>query len=468
MKASFPVLILLSVLLSALPAFGADYRASIVQSAKNALGLYAIPQADGRYFTSDCIGTVRYIVYKATGVDLADYYSGGGNNACKLLWTGLTSGGLTFGGTKPRPGDLIFFNNTYDVNGDGTSWADPLSHIAVVTAVGRENTITYAHFGSGHVKESVMNLEMPQTYCLDNCSFVINSWLKRKRGEGFPDYRYMSSSFFHGFAVVPVSGARVPLEQKTVARLDESRVSSSASSKSSVLVRSSSVPVPSSSAEPSSSARSSSREPVSSVSMPMSSSRPSSSVMSVSSAPAAEKVVSDKALLDLKKKTEFENKALVQKTRMTNKYVNTPFNFSIQYPDGWKREMDAAGTYFLFSAPGSKAAFLVIPFVQNRKTTAQAFFQEMEPLLKKTYSLDENDIPEGERGLKKANLDILKAESGYAGHYQGVVRKKNMDMTFITVIAKNKAYILCMMTLADQYPAFEPVIGDILMSFRSL
>jgi len=60
----------------------------------------------------------------------------------------------------PRPGDLVFFDRTYDANKNGRV-DDELTHIAVVMEVDCEGTVHMVHRGSGKTKPLRMNLEAP-------------------------------------------------------------------------------------------------------------------------------------------------------------------------------------------------------------------------------------------------------------------------------------------------------------------
>ena len=64
---------------------------------------------------------------------------------------------------KPVPGDVAFFDNSYDRNKNGRR-DDQLTHIAVVTSVDAEGTIEMMHLGSKGVVKLWMNLRHPGSY----------------------------------------------------------------------------------------------------------------------------------------------------------------------------------------------------------------------------------------------------------------------------------------------------------------
>ena len=61
----------------------------------------------------------------------------------------------------PQPGDVAFFDDTYDRDGDGRL-DDALSHSAMVEAVAPDGTITLIHIGSAGVVRFHMNLRHPE------------------------------------------------------------------------------------------------------------------------------------------------------------------------------------------------------------------------------------------------------------------------------------------------------------------
>ena len=180
------------------------FYSRVIETAKESVGLKSIPASDGRTFTQDCIGFVRYVYLKA-GLDLLKAY-GNGRGGVSSLYDGLAKRGLIYTNQTPSPGDLIFFDNTYDVNKDG-KWDDPLSHIAIVESIGRFNTIYYIDFSNNRVSEERLNLLYPNTHAFkqkDGELFVINSFLRRDRGEGLNRKDYVASFFFRSFAHINV------------------------------------------------------------------------------------------------------------------------------------------------------------------------------------------------------------------------------------------------------------------------
>ena len=86
---------------------------------------------------------------------------------------------------KPVPGDVAFFDNSYDRNKNGRR-DDKLTHIAVVTSVDAEGTIEMMHLGSKGVVKLWMNLRHPDSYKGPNGQ-IWNSFLRvNRKGDNGP------------------------------------------------------------------------------------------------------------------------------------------------------------------------------------------------------------------------------------------------------------------------------------------
>ena len=87
------------------------------------------PELDGRRIPTDCSGYVRGL-YTRAGVDLFSE-SLPGDNGVRAILRWVERHGLFHRHRVPVPGDLVFFNNSYDRNGDGRL-NDPLTHVGLV------------------------------------------------------------------------------------------------------------------------------------------------------------------------------------------------------------------------------------------------------------------------------------------------------------------------------------------------
>lgn len=96
---------------------------------------------------------------------------------------------------RPRPGDLVFFRETYDRNGDGRR-NDGLTHIGIVESVDRHGTVTFLHRGSHGVARARLNLLHPTQRSWKRAG-VVNDYIRRKSARS---RAYLTGELFSAFA----------------------------------------------------------------------------------------------------------------------------------------------------------------------------------------------------------------------------------------------------------------------------
>jgi cell wall-associated NlpC family hydrolase len=137
-------------------------RAKLVEGANLVLGKTSL-RVNGKSFDLDCSGTVRAIYWYA-GIDLARDFSRYSGNGVARLFSSLDAKQLLYNTRSPLSGDLVFWDNTYDMNRDGI-WNDFLTHVGMVVGTAGDGTISYVHY---HDKRGIvieyMNLLEPATY----------------------------------------------------------------------------------------------------------------------------------------------------------------------------------------------------------------------------------------------------------------------------------------------------------------
>ncbi|MFN7143396.1 MAG: CHAP domain-containing protein [Myxococcota bacterium] len=97
----------------------------------------------------------------------------------------------------PTPGDVAFFDDTYDDNGNGRL-DDPLTHVAVVESVDGKGTITLIHVGSKGVTRFLMNLRRPEDRH-DADGNLINSYIRHRKAGDSPRTRYLAGELWVAF-----------------------------------------------------------------------------------------------------------------------------------------------------------------------------------------------------------------------------------------------------------------------------
>ena len=109
----------------------------------------------GRSYRADCSGFVA-AVWDSEGVDIVDealpYRSG-----TEIIYRGLEDRAVSLDAL--RPGDLLFFDDTYDRNGNGLR-DDAFSHIALVDEIDGDGTVWFFHFASGRVNPNAARVHL--------------------------------------------------------------------------------------------------------------------------------------------------------------------------------------------------------------------------------------------------------------------------------------------------------------------
>jgi hypothetical protein len=171
-------------------------RAELGAGARSVLGATELV-VKGRRFNWDCTGTVLAIYWYA-GIDLArDFgrYSGGG---VSRLYRTLKDASLLYTTREPILGDLVFWDDTYDADGDG-AWDDPLTHVGMVMETAPDGTISYVHlnYRKGIVIER-MNLREPDVHqrVKGGEATIVNSPLRMAAaGKAHPD-RWLAGQLY--------------------------------------------------------------------------------------------------------------------------------------------------------------------------------------------------------------------------------------------------------------------------------
>ena len=130
--------------------------------------------------------------YDCSGMVCAAYAAGGQalSGSSKSLYAAAKDSGVLHTDALPRPGDIAFFDNSYDRNRNGQR-DDELTHVAVVEAVAEDGTITLIHLGSGTVSRIQMNLLRPD-------DSAVNSYLSARADlDGGPR---LTGELWRGFA----------------------------------------------------------------------------------------------------------------------------------------------------------------------------------------------------------------------------------------------------------------------------
>ncbi len=142
----------------------------------------------------DCTGLVR-LAYDSAGIDLMAGPGRKGENGVTHIYRAARRTGALHR-AKPRPGDLVFFRETYDRDDDGRR-DDGLTHIGVVERVEPGGLVTFIHRGSKGIARSRMHLRSPGTHREPKRREVLNDYLRRASRK---HRAYLTGELFAGFA----------------------------------------------------------------------------------------------------------------------------------------------------------------------------------------------------------------------------------------------------------------------------
>ena len=167
-------------------------------------------QVAGQVFNGDCSGFVE-AVYALEGIQLRRILQAAApreTSAVAAAWAAAARYGRRWrGGAWPSPGDLVFFDDTWDRNGDGRR-DDPLTHIGLVEWVDVDGTVTFLHRGGHGVTRGQLNLRRPDRSRAED-GRPLNSFL-RARASASDTGPALAGQLFAGFGRIGVEGAAGP------------------------------------------------------------------------------------------------------------------------------------------------------------------------------------------------------------------------------------------------------------------
>lgn len=123
-------------------------------------------------FRADCSGFVEAVLHRA-GLPI--------RGSTAQFWEQSRRAGTVHRRRRPYLGDLVFFDHTWDRNGNGRR-DDDLTHIAVVIDVEKDGTVVMAHKSSSRGRTTLrMNLLQPDVTAVG--SHRVNDHLRRASGD---------------------------------------------------------------------------------------------------------------------------------------------------------------------------------------------------------------------------------------------------------------------------------------------
>jgi hypothetical protein len=155
---------------------------------------------DGRAFRWDCAHYLTMAFWRE--FDILGYAGGPRTRSgVRRIWYFAKRRGAIHFRRVPEAGDLIFFHQTYDANGNRRA-DDFFTHVAVVEKVDEDGTVTYMDRAINGIARRRMNLFHPDHVRHPRTRKVVNSNVRPRRRWDEKGAKYLAGQLFAGFATV--------------------------------------------------------------------------------------------------------------------------------------------------------------------------------------------------------------------------------------------------------------------------
>jgi hypothetical protein len=202
-------------------------RPAVVQSATRLIGARGIT-SQGKRIAYDCAGVTRAI-FLEHGIDLyRDASNEPQGNGVRLIHNHVRQHGILHRGTNVSPGDLVFFDNTWDFNGDG-KLNDPLTHVGVIERLEPDGTVIFISRVANAVERYRMNLDQPHVHKTAQ-GRVLNDYIRRKHPTDQDHTARLTGELFSFYGNLLSAHEPISLEETPTQNPSERRVPVSLSS----------------------------------------------------------------------------------------------------------------------------------------------------------------------------------------------------------------------------------------------
>ena len=162
---------------------------------------------NGPVVRMDCSGFVR-AVFRSIGLDVfatgsPEVKQRHGNGVGLLLWFNESHGDFwpregppEHYAVTPRPGDIVYFHDTYDRNRNHR-YDDRFTHVGLVESVSEDGAVTFLHAAGHVVRRERMNLRRPHLAREDGV--VVNHAVRYHTRWERPGDPRLASELFAGF-----------------------------------------------------------------------------------------------------------------------------------------------------------------------------------------------------------------------------------------------------------------------------
>ncbi len=154
----------------------------------------------GTPFRYDCSNFIRGM-FSVLDVDLFSLSAENtGANGVTLIFKFMERYGENPFRQLPSVGDVIYFDNTWDKNGNGRL-DDPLTHVGLVESVDSDGTVNVVHRANRGIVRDAMNLLRPHD-ARDENGKSLNGYLRPKARRDPPGTPYLMAETFAGFGTL--------------------------------------------------------------------------------------------------------------------------------------------------------------------------------------------------------------------------------------------------------------------------
>lgn len=171
----------------------------VLRRARRFLGKRSI-YIDGRRFRWDCVGILRAAFFREFDTVIYRGAPKTGSGVLRMWYFAKQRGGIHFR-RIPERGDLIFFHQSYDANGNRKA-DDSFTHVAIVERVDKWGTITYIDRAVSGIARRRMNLYYPNLMRHPVTGKVINSHVRPRRRWDEKGAKHLAGQLFAGFATL--------------------------------------------------------------------------------------------------------------------------------------------------------------------------------------------------------------------------------------------------------------------------
>lgn len=175
-----------------------DLQARLAARAASLVGHEGAFRAGSERFNADCTGFVQ-AVYALEGVPLRALMQEAApreKSGVAAAYRAMERYGVVFGGGGewPAPGDLVFWHDTWDRNGNGDT-DDRFTHVGVVEYV-VDGTVVFVHRGSSGVARGAMTTERPTERSANGV--LVNTPIRVRARKG-PDVPVLAGALFAAY-----------------------------------------------------------------------------------------------------------------------------------------------------------------------------------------------------------------------------------------------------------------------------